>query len=71
MIPLLVILGILLVILLLPVGVKVRYDEDGTFAAIFIGPYRRQLYPAPPKANKPPKEKTAKEKKPKENKYSV
>lgn len=63
MIPLCIILGILLLILLLPVGVIARYDgEVGVRAA--IGPFRLQILPAKPKTRKQlEKERQKKEKK--------
>lgn len=65
MIPLLIVALVLLVLLLLPVGVRVRYDEDGLFAALKIGPVLVQLFP-PKEDKKPKKEKKAKEDKPKQ-----
>ena len=65
MIPLLIIALVLLVLLLLPLGVRVRYDEDGLFAALKIGPVLFRLFP-PRENKKPKKEKKSKEDKPKQ-----
>ena len=50
MIPLLIVALVLLVLLLLPVGGRVRYDEDGLFAALKLGPVVIQLFPPQEKA---------------------
>lgn len=62
MIPLLIVAGVVLLLLLLPVGLRARYDEDGLFAALKLGPVLVRLFP--PKKEKGPK----KEKKPKKDK---
>lgn len=64
MIPLLIVLLVLLLIALLPLGGRVRYDEDGLFAALQVGPVSIPLFP--PKEDKPPKEKKPKKDKPKQ-----
>lgn len=64
MIPLLIVALVLLVLLLLPLGVRARYDEDGLFAALQVGPVSIPLFP--PKKEKPPKEKKPKRDKPKQ-----
>lgn len=64
MIPLLIVGLILFLFLLLPLGVRVRYDEDGLFAALKLGPLYIQLFP--PKEEKPEKEKRRKADKPKQ-----
>lgn len=46
MIPLLIAALILLLLALLPLGVRVRYDLDGLFAALKVGPFFFQLFPA-------------------------
>ena len=51
-----------LLIVFFPVAVLLRYDTNGTFAAVWIGPYKMQLMPKP-KADKPKKEKPKKAKK--------
>lgn len=64
MIPLLIVLLVLVFLLLLPLGVRVRYDADGLFAALKIGPVPIQLFP-PKEDKKPKKEKKDKKDKPK------
>lgn len=64
MIPLLIVLLVLLVIALLPLGGRVRYDENGLSAALKVGPVSIRLFP--PKKDKPPQEKKPKEDKPKQ-----
>ena len=64
MIALCIILAILVIIALMPVGVRARYDEDGIAAWVRVGPFRIKLYPLP-KKDKPEK------KKPKEKKKEV
>ena len=61
-----VIFGILFLLALIPVGVRVRYDEDGFFAFAKVWLFRFQVFPAKEKKEK--KEKPKKEKKPKEEK---
>ncbi len=58
-----IILGILILILLLPVGVHVRYDGEATVKLV-AGPLKLQLVPAKPKSRK----QLEKEKKKKEQK---
>lgn len=63
MIVLAVILGVLLLILLLPVGVIARYDGEVSVRAA-VGPFRLQLVPARPKTRRQlEKQKQKKEKK--------
>lgn len=64
MIPLLIVVLALVLLLLLPLGVRARYDEDGLFAALQVGPVSIQLFPA--KEDKPGKEKKPKGDKPKQ-----
>lgn len=65
MIPLLIAVLVLLFLLLLPLGVRVRYDENGLFAALKLGPVVIQLFP--PKEKQADKaEKKAKKDKPKQ-----
>lgn len=65
MIALCIILAILVIIALMPVGVRARYDEDGPVAWIRVGPFRIKLYPLPKKEkkekNKPKQKKTVEE----------
>lgn len=65
MIPLLIVLLVLLFLLLLPLGVRARYDEDGLFAALKIGPVLIRLFP-PKEKKEPKKEKKSKKDKPKQ-----
>lgn len=54
---LLIILLLLLLLSLVPLGVRVRYDQDGFFAFAKVWFVRLQVYPAKPKGkrDKPPK----------------
>ena len=52
------ILGLLAVLWLLPLRLRLRYDEGGGSVCLAIGPKRLQLYPKPPK--KPRKQKKKK-----------
>ncbi len=71
MIVLYVILGILLLALIFPVGVRLLYHEDGFFLKLVYGPFRMQLVPSKKKKDKKEKkDKKAKEKK-KEKKKSA
>ncbi len=49
--------GILLLLALLPLGVSVKYDEDGPLVRVIAGPVRFTVFPRP---KKPAKEKNAK-----------
>ena len=53
---LLIILAVLVLLALIPLGARVRYDEQGAFVWLVIGPIRIRLLP------KKPKKKTDKEK---------
>lgn len=53
--------GVVLLLLLLPLGVGIRYDEDGFRAKLIVGPVKVPLFPR--KKRKKPKEKQ-KQKKP-------
>ena len=57
----LVTLGILTLLAILPLGVSVRYDEDGAVAKLIAGPVKITLFPRPKKDKKPKKEKNTKE----------
>ena len=61
-------LGILVLLAVLPLGVAVRYDEDGAAVRIIAGPVKITLFPRPKKKKKPKKEKKPKEKKTKTKK---
>ena len=64
---LLIILGVLVLLALIPLGAHVRYDSDGPWVALVIGPIKIRLIPKKPKKPKKPKaEKKKKEKKKKE-----
>ena len=61
---LLIILGVLVLLALIPLGAHVRYDSDGPWVALVIGPIKIRLIPKKPKKPKKPKEsKKKKEKK--------
>lgn len=53
----LVTLGVLSLLAVLPLGISVVYDEDGTVAKLILGPIRLTLYPFPKKEKKEPKKK--------------
>lgn len=55
----LIALGVLLLLAVLPLGVHVRYDEDGAVVKVIAGPVRIPLIPRPKKEKKPEKEKKA------------
>lgn len=60
----LIALGILVLLAVLPLGVSIRYDADGTVVRLIVGPVKITLYPRSKKENKPEKEKkTQKEEK--------
>lgn len=65
---LLIILGILVLLALIPLGAHVRYDADGPFVALVVGPIRIRLIPKKPKKPKKPKEAKKKDKKEKKKK---
>lgn len=52
-----ILLGILALILLLPLGVRINYDEDGAVVSVLIRPFHIQVFPVKKK------EKTKKQKK--------
>lgn len=60
----LITLAILVLLALLPLGVSVRYDQDGWLVKVITGPMRLTLYPA--KKRKPKKQAKPKEEKPAE-----
>lgn len=49
-------LGVLILLAILPLGVRVSYDGDGPLVKIVAGPVRFTVYPRPRKKEKPPKE---------------
>lgn len=61
-----ILFGLLLVLALIPVGIRGRYDQDGGTVTAFVGPVSIALYPGKPKKDGK-KEKKA-EKKPKKEK---
>ena len=50
-------LGILVLLAILPLGVSIRYDEDGAVVRVILGPVKFTVYPRPQKDKKPKKEK--------------
>lgn len=58
----LITLGILVLLAVLPLGIHVRYDEDGALGKLIAGPIRILLFPRP-KKEKPKKEPKPKKKK--------
>ena len=64
----LITLGILVLLAVLPLGIHVRYDEDGALGKLIAGPIRILLFPRPKKEKK---EKPKKEPKPKEKKKAA
>ena len=61
-------LGILVLLAVLPLGIHVRYDEDGALGKLIAGPIRILLFPRPKKEKK---EKPKKEPKPKKKKKAA
>ena len=57
----LIALGILILLAVLPLGVSVRYDSDGPFLQLILGPGRITLIPGKKKDKKPKKEKPEKQ----------
>ena len=51
-----ILLGILALILLLPLGVRINYDEDGAVVSVLIRPFHIQVCPVK-KTEKPNKKK--------------
>ena len=47
--------GILFLLAILPLGVSVRYDEDGAVVKVIAGPVKITLFPRPKKEKKPKK----------------
>ncbi len=62
-------LGIIVLLAVLPLGVSVKYDENGVLVRLIAGPVKITLFPRPKKEKKPKNEKKSqKEKPPKEEK---
>lgn len=53
----LIALGIVTLLAVLPLGVSVKYDEDGVLLKLIIGPVKITLFPRPKKDQKPKKKK--------------
>ena len=47
-------LGILFLLAILPLGVRVIYDEDGPLVKVVLGPVKITVFPRPKKQKKPP-----------------
>ena len=50
-------LGILFLLAILPLGVRVIYDEDGPLVKVVLGPVKTTVFPRPKKQKKPKKKK--------------
>jgi len=62
-------LGIFVLLAVLPLGIHIRYDEDGVLGKLIAGPVRILLFPRPKKETSPKKKKEKKpEKKPEKKK---
>lgn len=59
----LIALGIITLLAVLPLGVSVKYDEDGVLLKLIIGPVKITLFPRPKKDQKPKKKEKTQEKK--------
>lgn len=55
----LITLGILVLLALVPLGIRVVYDEDGAVISVLIGPFKMKIFPAPRKDKKQKKNKKA------------
>ena len=55
--------GIVFLLAILPLGVRIRYNQDGLLAAVIAGPFKLTVYPLPQKEKKE-KKKSASESKP-------
>ena len=62
----LITLGILLLLAILPVGVRLRYDSDGILVKLIAGPVKIVLFPRPKKEKKDKKKTGKKDQKPEE-----
>ncbi len=56
----LITLGVLTLLAILPLGVRIRYDQDGAVVKVILGPFRITLFPRPKKEKKTQKEKPKK-----------
>lgn len=52
-------LGVLVVLALIPLGIRVRYDSGGFVARVIVGPVKITVFPMKKREKKPKKEKTA------------
>ena len=59
----LVTLGVLVLLAVLPLGIHIRYDEDGVLGKLIAGPVKILLFPKPKKEKGEQKKKPKKEKK--------
>ena len=59
----LITLGILTALAMLPLGVRIRYNEDGPLVRVVVGPVKLKVYPTVHKAKKEKKNEEKKEKK--------
>ena len=66
-----ILLAILIVILILPLGVRVNYDEDGAAVFAKAGPIRFQVFPVKKKEKPEKEEEKPKKEQPKEEEKSV
>ena len=48
----LITLGIAALLAILPLGVRIRYNEDGPLVRVVLGPVKLKVYPIPPKKKK-------------------
>ena len=53
-------LGVVTLLAILPLGIRVLYDEDGPVVKILVGPVKITVFPRPRKEKKPKQEKTKK-----------
>ena len=70
-----IILGVILLLIvavsLIRLGGRAKYDENGFFAYVLVGPAKVQLYPAKPDSEQKPKKKKAKQKAEKQKKVKT
>ena len=57
-------LGVLTLLAILPLGVRVCYDEDGPLVKVVLGPVKLTVFPRPKKEKKQPESKKEKKNKP-------
>lgn len=53
-------LGVLALLAILPLGVRIRYDAQGSLVKLIVGPVKLTVYPRPKKEKKSPKKEIAK-----------